>query len=308
MDDAHTVLGVSSSATRAEIDAAYRDLAARFHPANYPDAGDEERARWAAAMARIDAAYASLNQPSVTAMRPAAGIANGSEGATRPAPAASAAFTPPAAPPQSNAWSAPAPESKDLILALCQLCGPAPAIACTAQHQYAYLFQARTHRRSATMCKRCGRNLLRSAQNRTMIFGWWGVISFFRNCGFVVQNAQHLYALSKLSDPAATTAAAGPGLAAGRPVWLRSGALLAAGLLVAGVAGGLNASKQQSFDWGTGACVAVVSSNQTHTVPCSQTHAGRIVGHAASTSACPRSAESYVNDDSGGVWCIDRDQ
>lgn len=293
-------LGVSPDASSAEIANAYRDLARVLHPDTQPDASPAQRAKFTTMMAEVNEAWAVLKDEHRRAEYRAS--------IERPA--------------------YDAPMVRHPAADECLVCGSFPAIAVRFRHQKAWLIGATVHETELQACHGCGTSLGRSAQNRTLWLGWWGVFSFLRNFAYIATNAKSLYRLNKLSVPrrrneAILTPLITP-LPRGRPVLMRAGALVTVGflaVLIGVVAAGSEPetatngpprgtssdSGDSSFaTWEVGSCVSGYSS--VVPVPCSSMHSGRIVASTFSgPEECPISTESYVVD-GARVWCIDDDR
>ena len=84
----------------------------------------------------------------------------------------------------------------------CQLCGRGPA-AEVAFWQGTGMLVLRTQRHwKGRMCRPCGMAIGKKAMAHTVLLGWWGIISFFTNFGFIGINAASFLKLRKLSQPA----------------------------------------------------------------------------------------------------------
>ena len=173
--DYFEVLGVSVDASDAEIASAYKRLAKQFHPDQHPEAGPAEKVAWGSMMARINEAWSVLGDSAKRATYLQ------QRKATESTPQEE-----PQRPPRRGE---------------CDLCGCGPAVPFKYQHQVAYLFAARMYTVEFEMCSSCSIALGRSAQNRTLLTGWWGVISILRNIGVVFNNAQALQAALKMPQP-----------------------------------------------------------------------------------------------------------
>lgn len=291
-------LGVSPDATSAEIASAYRDMARILHPDTQPDATPAQRARFTAMMAEVNEAWTVLKDDRRRAEYRASLEA---------------------APGGTTAPTVRHPRSDE-----CETCGSFPAANMRFRHQRAWLFAATVYEAELRLCQGCGVALGRSAQNRTMWLGWWGVFSFLRNIGYVFGNAQSLRRAAGLAaprrrnDPIFTPLLAP--LPTGRPVWQRTGMLATTALFVALFAIVVGASDAEessrtttgsrdpvaSAGWEVGSCVSGFTT--VVPVPCSSPHSGRIVEMSLSgPDDCPMSTESYVVD-GAKVWCIDDDR
>jgi len=187
----------------------------------------------------------------------------------------------------------------------------------TFKNQTAFLVAARLHTTNMQLCRDCGWSLGRQVQNRTLLAGWWGMLSFFRNISYVASNAGELRRVRSMEDPtkfeATNTPLAAP-LPPGRPLVARSGLWLTVGAIAASVVlmvtasanrAGSNDGPGTASEWRIGNCVAW-DDESIRPVPCGDGAMGVIAGRAPAEPSCPANTESYVPDD-GFVWCIDED-
>lgn len=192
----------------------------------------------------------------------------------------------------------PAPTSLPHVGSVCQMCGSWPAQRMVYRSQAALVFVAQTQTSDVQACRNCGLALGRKVQNRTLLTGWWGIISFFRNWVYVAKNAGELRTTSRMQPP--TGGRAGE---PGRPVFARPGFLLATvGVIVAVVLVVVDVNRHDP-KWEVGGCVSGTSSVQP--VSCADPHDGKIVALVSVQLLCPDFAEGYVRDSNGFVWCID---
>jgi hypothetical protein len=172
------------------------------------------------------------------------------------------------------------------------------------RRQSAYLVASTIYVTDARLCRQCARALGRSCQNSTLWKGWWGIFAVFRNVSIVWGNARSLQRAGHLlldgRDPAVVTPLQQP-MAAGRSVFTRSGALVAAALIaVVSSLVYVNVAKPQA-SWTVGECVTGIT--YVSPVHCSETHRGRIVAVVSTPAQCPTESGSYVDHD-GKVYCI----
>lgn len=284
--DAFDILGITPAASADEVDAAWRALAKQFHPDRFPEADAEGRKRLGDAMARINAAHSALKDP----VRREAIVRE------RTAPTTSR------------------PAQRGPVVGECDLCGSAPAAQFTFRHQTAWLIGAQQWRLDAELCRDCAMAFGRAKQNRTLVTGWWGVFSFFRNVGIIAGNASGLSLAGRMGvpkrDERVVTPLSSP-LPQGKPllaragVWVTAVAIAGFGALAASGAQSSSSPSPADLRWEVGACVA--GGSMVGVVPCSDSHSGRIVSRAARSDLCGMLAESYV-EDGAFVWCIDEDQ
>jgi hypothetical protein len=157
------------------------------------------------------------------------------------------------------------------------------------------------------LCRECGRSTGRSLQNRTLLTGWWGIISFFFNCFAVLANAAALVQVGRLAAPVGGDPPRR--LAPGRPVLLRAGILvpLAVGLLVVAVFA-YDASRGPSVGGlAKGDCVVFTADEGLDRVGCNRSHDGKVLAVANSAGECPPATDSVYGLDArrDRVICIE---
>lgn len=204
----------------------------------------------------------------------------------------------------ASAWSPPAASDRNVVVPQCQQCGARPARQVVYRHQVGALIVTQQFTEHGIYCRDCGLSKVRSAQNRTLIVGWIGFLSVLRNLGALAHNGREMKALKRLGPPSAPLPGARP-LSPGRPVFLRFGALVGAGVVALAVGIGYTAATAPG--WEVGACVR--GDVRVEPVDCSAQHDGQIVVRAPKAGACPTAAESYVSVmGSTDVWCVDLDK
>jgi hypothetical protein len=202
----------------------------------------------------------------------------------------------------------------------CELCGSRPARRVSFKNQTAFLVAASLHTTQLTLCRDCGTAVGRKVQNRTLLGGWWGMLSFFRNLSYVASNAGELRRLRSMEEPtkfvSLSTPLATP-MSTGRSVFARSGLWLTVGAVAATAAAVVMASPSDTaahgggstdteLEWRIGNCVAW-DADTIFPVRCDDGAMGVIAARAPSEPQCPANSESYVQE-TGFVWCIDEDR
>lgn len=311
--DHYGVLGVDADASPDEITRAYRDLAKAFHPDQHPGASAAAQARYGEAMGAINHAYNVLKDPARRRDYDAT-LAEAHADDTRRRP----------------------------VEGECVLCGHGPAEEFEFSYQNAWLIRATRYTQGLSMCGPCALCIGRSHQNRTLMTGWWGVFSFFRNLAVVFTNARELHRAAKLAPPRPVPDVVAPlptPLDAGRPVFARCGlyvTIAAFAMLGAmgaadqeetsvaaaptGQAGGIfgqqtssgggiyadaPSTEEPDAGWAVGACVQGPA-HSVVAVECSEPNDGEIVDSVTDKDYCPDEADAYIEDDAV-VWCIDED-
>ncbi len=92
-------------------------------------------------------------------------------------------------------------------MSTCEICKSKPGIAIAARRHVGMVVMQRFVKASVIACPDCGKKLLRGFTARTLVQGWWGVISFFANLFVLAANGYHTIRLSRFSETAATTTA-----------------------------------------------------------------------------------------------------
>lgn len=139
----------------------------------------------------------------------------------------------------------------------CQLCGWHPAAEVSLRRQVAWLISRRVESVDGRLCRACGQSAYRSMTNRTLLTGWWGLVSFFANFVHIGQNLLAGRKLRRLDAPHTPPTNGeeflpGP-LDAGKPLSRRSGPWVVGLLVLLAIGGGVSASlsSAQRGDEGT---------------------------------------------------------
>lgn len=225
MQTYYDVLGLTPDASDDEIRRAYRELAKLFHPDRHAGAPDDVQYRSQQVMARINEAYRALADPDRrrTYDDDLAGARHRAGDAFRPGPAT----------------RRPAADE-------CVLCACHPARQVRVEQHTGMLITRSVRRFEGRLCRDCGLELVQAMTSRTLVTGWWGIISFFANLGGLLANYNAWRRLRYLPMPVRRTDAEiivplPQPLAVGRPLWQRGG-FLGFGAIVAmlgmGLAGG----------------------------------------------------------------------
>src|SRR5581483_8076810 len=215
-------------------------------------------------------------------------------------------------PAPTSPWREPGPGE-------CRFCGSTPAVPVTIRCETGMLLRRKRSWVDGPFCRECGLSAFRGMTNRTLIRGWWGLISFFANILTVLNNTAVWWRLRPLAAPTSTPgvrAARDRPLGRGRPLVARAGVWVAAAVCAFVVAGivqsnrtppaGAPARVSSNYDLG-GKCLVLSADGQRiqNVVDCGQSHNARIVSVVASSSLCPNSAtEVFSSADVSGVLCV----
>lgn len=314
----YEVLGVPNGSDEATVARAYIELAKQFHPDQHPDASPAQKWHLEQTMARINAAYNELKQN-----------ARLTTPDTESGPDIHAHSRHQQRRHQDETSHGPRPPRGDQ----CSICGYSPAELVRFQSQRAYLFAAQVHQVEMPLCRDCALAAGRDEQNRTLLTGWWGVLSFFRNFYIVWINATGLRAAHRLPPPQPPaeqllTPLKRP-MHPGGPVIGRAGFWVVLAVLTVIVIFLAMTSSEDSrstsstrapsppavapqgtarppttvrpVSWAVGNCVR--GSFMLEPVSCVGQHDGWIIEGAATPRGCPFNADSYVEFGTR-VWCI----
>ena len=83
----------------------------------------------------------------------------------------------------------------------CQVCGRAPAVQVALRRHVGMIVMQRFVRAKPTLCREHGIQISKEFLNKTLIQGWWGVVSFFVNIFAVIQDVRALSTFKKLGEP-----------------------------------------------------------------------------------------------------------
>ncbi len=70
----------------------------------------------------------------------------------------------------------------------CHRCNDEPAAYVEFHHNVGMLFMRQMHSSEGRMCRRCASRAFWHHQIRNLVFGWWGILSFFFTWFFLVGN------------------------------------------------------------------------------------------------------------------------
>jgi hypothetical protein len=168
----------------------------------------------------------------------------------------------------------------------CRLCGSAPAADVSFRQHVGMVLLMNARSRPGPFCRSCGIATFRDLQNRTLLTGWWGVLSLLvLNWATILQNLRALVRVRRLAPPVRNPSVISPlpaPLPPGRPLWRRPGPLVP--LLLAAVAATLvvrAATSPEGVDPTSdslpGRCVTITGGRLDSLVDCSGPHDGVIV-------------------------------
>jgi hypothetical protein len=183
----------------------------------------------------------------------------------------------------------PAP-SRGPLPGECRLCGSAPAADVSFRQHIGMVFLMSARSRPGPYCRSCGIATFRDLQNRTLLTGWWGVISLLA-LGWVtpLRNLLSLRRVRRLGppsrDPSVISPLPGP-LPVGRPLWQRPGPLVplllaALGALIVVHLVTAPEGIDPTSDSLPGRCVSIVAGALDSLADCSGPHDGMIVERVA---------------------------
>ena len=97
----------------------------------------------------------------------------------------------------------------------CRLCGRVPALEVTLRRQVGMILLGRMFTFKGYLCREHGQATGREWLNKTLVQGWWGIVSFFINIYAVTVDLAALSKLKKLDPPMARPGGSQPPPATG---------------------------------------------------------------------------------------------
>jgi hypothetical protein len=94
------------------------------------------------------------------------------------------------------------PQQQAASYAGCQVCGASPALPVLLREHHGMVVMQRFVTYRGQFCRDCGVAQFRHAQSRTLLFGWWGLISFFMTIAALCHNGAVYSKLRALTPPA----------------------------------------------------------------------------------------------------------
>lgn len=311
----YDILGLSTTASPEQIKKAYRSKAFDLHPDRHVGASAAEIEALTEKMSAVSEAYEVLSDPSLRSeydRRLRTGFS-------------------------SNPHSA-APHARTPGLEECMFCGWGPAEIITLRQGVGMIITRRKGVVQGNACKLCAKSMFRHVQNATLMKGWWGLIAFFANIGYVLHNLGTLRSIAAMPEPSPplehlVTPLAHP-MNPGRPLMKRAGiwvsiiAFIAAGVIVSnhntggsssgsaspagstGVSGASGSTGSTGQRIAVGQCVTVSGTAITSFTSCSNNHYAKIIAITGSGSTCPSQTTNYFTEQSsapnpGQVVCLD---
>jgi hypothetical protein len=194
--------------------------------------------------------------------------------------------------------------------AVCMVCGGTPATPVELRTVVALVLFGITRTFRGIYCRDCGLAMFRQRMSATLLTGWWGFIHFFINLYAILTNLSARSQLMRLAPPTRDPGASF--LDPGRPVFLRPGFLISAGvaavIIVAGTVSAITPPKPFPADDQAliGTC-ALHEAKKWSPTDCSVTHAGKVVSLSHDKYGCASQLTTVKLDD-GNYVCIDTTQ
>lgn len=195
--EALSLLELQPGASSDELRRAYHAKAKQWHP---DLRGEDASGSATQRMSELNAAFALLKDEGTTPppgaranpSRPSGGDSGGPD---------EAPSTPhrPSSPPSSG------PPRRRRRDDECEWCGHAPARSLTFRQVTGMIFVRRWANLTQTLCRPCGLAVGADAQSRTMMTGWWGILSALHNVFAVIANAANLLKARALGRPSVPT-------------------------------------------------------------------------------------------------------
>ena len=272
LEDLYAVLGVSPDATLGEIKSAYRKLAFDNHPDRHVGASADEVAELTKRMTAATRAYEILSDPFLRSEYDDRRLGRDSTISETQMP-------------------------RDPGQGECMICGWGPARRFEFHQGVGMILRRQKGVVGGVLCKFCAKSMFRMVQNSTMIKGWWGVIAFFANIGYILHNLTVLGEIRSVPTPSPPPKPLNTPLPfpmpPGRPLLARAGvwvsivAITISGSLAFG-RGHLNVlggSTQNAIS--VGMCVDGSEKKIGDPVDCSSPHFAKIVKIVSNQNDCP---------------------
>ncbi len=200
---------------------------------------------------------------------------------------------------------APAPDE-------CRTCGSAPAADVRFLGHQGIVVLMRFLHADGPFCRDCGLSMFRRMTSRTLVEGWWGVLSVFITPVVVVMNLIRRAAVASLDAPRRDAGVVAPlpaPMHPGRPLLARPAAWLGLAVPVAlvGVIGlvGVNLSSPSSL---VGTCVRIETPTTARLVGCGERHDGKVTSEVGRSATCPRGVMGHLRlPGDARTLCVSRD-
>jgi hypothetical protein len=319
----YETMGVGARADEDQIRTAYRTLAKRYHPDRHTGAPESVQRSNGQMMAALNEAYGVLSDPELRRSYDATLEAEALE-RSRPS----------------------APSMRPPLDDECLLCGHYPAAEVSVQQHIGMVIVRSLRSFEGPLCRDCGLEVFRSMTARTLVTGWWGLLSFFATIAGLFGNLQAWRTLRDLDPPSlrqeTILAPFRRPMPRGKPLWQRGGfvgfavvVFLFAVPLIAdsldsspssppaatrAVTGASSSSSSSSSGSAAprsssprdleGLCLRYTADSRiSDVVPCSQRHDARILAVRMFPEGCPANAPYYFElPENGRNWvlCVDR--
>jgi len=207
----------------------------------------------------------------------------------------------------------------------CQRCQRRPAAPVHYSGVTGMLFARRHWSFEARVCKSCSRGLYREAQSKLLVTGWWSLLSWIITPFLLLTNTGRMWThASAVGDPAPSDREVDKMLR-GRPVLTRTGPLVVSIAIIAllfgifsgwggppestsaatpGEATSVTAPPSNS-GWVAGNCVVYLPGDNVEPISCDSPDAGgEILNVVSSATLCPPAMEWWVELDSGSAACL----
>ena len=293
--DYYGLFDVPRTASVEEIHRAYQVRARLVHPDRHAGAPPDAVATATRRMAELNEAWAVLSDPD---RRSAYDRTLGRPGGTS---------TP-------RTVREPQPDE-------CVLCGSTPATAATLRSQTGLVFATRRTAATGPFCRCCGLALFRRLTNRSLVRGWWGILSVFTNWWTLARNAATAELLRALDEPRRRSGDIATPLSRpldpGRGLLRRSGIYLVVALVSLGLAVVYLSTRTPSTDQGPRGgtelsqyedrCLDLTADREriVRAVDCNGAQDARVVAIVGAGHPCPRPADAYfVYERSGQRLCV----
>lgn len=82
----------------------------------------------------------------------------------------------------------------------CERCGQQPAVDVTSKWHLGLIVYGRTTRKEGFLCRSHARSMILGDLAKTLLLGWWGMLSFFINFTVIAGQVVELASVAKMDD------------------------------------------------------------------------------------------------------------
>jgi hypothetical protein len=191
----------------------------------------------------------------------------------------------------------------------CMVCGRGPTVEVKLRSVTGMILAFRTQTVTGRFCRQCGESVFRDRMNRTLLTGWWGIVSFFFNWYVVLSNLSARTKIRNLGHPQGEPTA--PPLDPGKGLPRRLGMYVGLAVILVLITILGNATQDSPASSFAGKCVRFDTGGEKVLAvdSCDDSHDAKVVAVVKSRTECPEGTDGdirlKVEDDK--ILCVDAD-